>query len=264
MLRTAIALIIIMLYSNSAVADSNPKLARSFETFIKHTMTEVIKTYEGEHYNVGGYPTAIGTLYTKSLTQVDHKYKYDLEKSNSVINPYIGTLEVNIVEYIFESQNTEQLAAQVKQFKSTYTVKCIINFKRNKNNWVVLSSRMLFTDGWKEIDPQTAIEEIKCNDTRREIIDFECIDAAGSTVNFRVDTSKNEISDGHMLPKEVSDVLINNNGIIFTVTYGNNSELAFRHTINSNKNTLTIKNIYHDITIPEYRCKSTRPKLLLN
>jgi hypothetical protein len=140
-------------------ASDSAKLAESFEKFITTTMTEVIGTYEGIHFTL--HPCEDG-ICLKSSNHIDPNYKYDLEKTTSLISPYVGTLKVNgKQEWYRVFPNSDQGEFH---FSDPEKLNYVITFVPKKGKWEVLNGKYNGGNRWVDLEPGTALLALQCPD----------------------------------------------------------------------------------------------------
>ena len=103
----------------------------------------------------------------KSSFRIDSNYKYDLEKTNSIISPYVGILEFNLSEDFYSSSHDRAGAIASSYIYETEPYKYIIKFVPNKSKWNILSGKYFRMGEWVEMKPDLVLLQIKCRDKLR-------------------------------------------------------------------------------------------------
>lgn len=177
MINAMLIVATIVCWTSSALAADGTKLAKSYKKFIEATVSKIVKTYDGEHYTITCvYPEGAPDECMKTSRRINTSYKYDLEKSNSLISPYIGSLEVTIYEdtytYALPCDEYSFLGA-VKPYNEAEMLKNVcsvdsftysIKFVPDKNTWIVLSGKVSGQKGTKNLPPGDVIQSLYCND----------------------------------------------------------------------------------------------------
>ena len=94
-LLSIILTVLIMSTFSVAFADEQ-EIVESFKTFVSDTMTPIIASYQGEHYSIkyaDCSPIHEKSYWYKS-TVTTPRYVIDVKKTDSLISPYLGLLDI--------------------------------------------------------------------------------------------------------------------------------------------------------------------------
>ena len=132
------ALFLLIPYSAQAATDQ--EIVASFQQFITEQLTPIYETYKGNHYSIIGPSVFLGSkkqVWFKSKSDLDSQYSIDVEKTNSLVSPYIGTLVIKIHSVFSEHcpsyASAETATANRINNTTTYTFK--IAYQKEK--WVL-------------------------------------------------------------------------------------------------------------------------------
>ena len=164
------ALFLLIPYSAQAATDQ--EIVASFQQFITEQLTPIYETYKGNHYSVLGLSKDYSSKrqeWFKSKSDLDSKYSIDVEKTNSLVSPYIGTLVIKI--HYFSSEHFPSYAsaeaATASRINDTTTYTFKIAYQKEK--WVLTKygtqSALLGNNflGWYETN-NSLINILKCTD----------------------------------------------------------------------------------------------------
>ena len=161
-----VVFLLTLTFCNSVFAMEDSEVVDSFKQYVDNVMTQVTPTYEGTHYGLTNSSETGG--WYKSIKYLEPGYKIDVEKTNSLISPYVGTLEVSTKTVFYEHNPNKGIASEseIINFTSSSTYKFTIAYQND--NWVVTSAKEYdhFLD--KIYDSSTdIIKTLSCDDEIR-------------------------------------------------------------------------------------------------
>lgn len=118
MIRSILRVLVITLsiigFSAPAFAADDVQVVSFFKQFCDDNIAKVTATYEGTHYKIAYQEPSKYTkkpgYWIKLTGIVDPNYKYDVQKTNSLVSPYIGTLEVTYKTVFYKDFHTKEAA----------------------------------------------------------------------------------------------------------------------------------------------------------
>ena len=153
------ALLLVMPYPSQAATDQ--EIVASFQQFITEQLTPIYETYKGNHYSIIGphvYPDSKKQKWFKSKDDLDKKYSLDVEKTNSLVSPYIGTLVIKRNDFYSESFLSYESAEAATAIRHTNTRTYTFKIAYQNGKWVLKqygSQDTLFDNkfnGWTDTD----------------------------------------------------------------------------------------------------------------
>lgn len=121
--------------SNIVCAEpSDSEVVASFKQYVSDEVTKAIATYEIDNYRM--HKLSSGTWY-KTTSNLDPHYIIDVQKNNSLISPYIGSVEIKKAFQFYEECSTKGLAEKSTKVRLLNTAKYRFKMAYQDNNWVV-------------------------------------------------------------------------------------------------------------------------------
>lgn len=157
-----------MFYCLPVFAADDAQVVSSFKQYVSDILTQVNATYEGNNYRIAYIPLDAVTkrpgYWIKIKRTIDPTYNIDVQKSNSLISPYIGTLEVNTTNVFYKGYPNQQDAEATDAIDHTTgdNYKFTIAFQDEK--WVVTDSKEFSTllGKWFATDSKDIFQNLKC------------------------------------------------------------------------------------------------------
>jgi hypothetical protein len=107
-----LALVLLLAFSNLAyAAPSDTEIMNSFKDYVSKEVNKALATYESNNQIVVAVKDRKPPVWQKIHFTLNADYTIDLRKNDSLIRPYIGTLEIAKVIY-FENFATKEAAEQ--------------------------------------------------------------------------------------------------------------------------------------------------------
>ncbi|KAF0216763.1 MAG: hypothetical protein FD174_3586 [Geobacteraceae bacterium] len=157
-----------LLLCSKVFALTDTEVVDSFKQYVSDEMKKVFVSYEGTHYNVS-YVESNLNFWFKSYHKIDQNYKIDVEKTTSLISPYVGTLQVEVYYNTSDKFPTKKTAEQATTYKvhSIQTFKITLAYQENK--WVVTDAHFKSSslDSVIKQDKLSIYENLKCPDKIR-------------------------------------------------------------------------------------------------
>lgn len=167
-LRVMVITLSIIGFSAPAFAADDAQVVNSFKQFCDDNIAKVTATYEGTHYSIAYQQPSKYTQRPESWIKysgiVDPNYKYDVQKTNSLVSPYIGTLEVTYKTVVYKDFPTKE-AAEATNDIVRYTpvvYKFIVAYQDDK--WVVTDAKKYNSvlGEWFTLDTKDIFVILKC------------------------------------------------------------------------------------------------------
>lgn len=135
----------LLIFPNFAFAVSDEDALASFKSYIKVELEKVKQSYEGNRYSMyfmeADKKISRSALWYKQSAAINPEYKIDLQKTNSLISPYLGTLEVKIDDTIFIAHPIKEIAASLDLINyRTYSI-YIFSIAYQDDKWVITAIR---------------------------------------------------------------------------------------------------------------------------
>ena len=168
--------------SNYMISDEF--IIESFKCFLNNIVTQIKNSYEGNHYDLELQEDLLfkGEKRWVKLSETDFRFNFDLFKSDSLLNPYIGYLEMkNIVavygnfdrelhQFRFNSKQEAEMASDIVDFWDGRHYKFTYGYQNGQ--WVKIKieriDNLLGAGDWEEIDLNHSEYEFFCNDKIRD------------------------------------------------------------------------------------------------
>lgn len=157
-------------------------VAASFKFFVTNILNQIINSYKGNHYSLELQENVLydGDSYWLKTSEINFNYDFDLFKSESILNPYIGYLEMKNEVAIYGDFETEQwkykskqeaaLASDVVDFWNGKHFKFTYGYQNGQ--WVKIKVEyihpVLNPDEWKEENKTFSEYEFFCSDKIRD------------------------------------------------------------------------------------------------
>ena len=152
-------------------------ILKSFQNVVRELMTALVKSYNENRYEIYGLGSdKKASIWWKTKKVLMPTCKYDVEKTNSLVSPYVGIIEVDIClttsapEYM--SYKLMEMATNLTtESTTTYTLK----FAYQEGNWIFKRCKdfRVLADGTPWVDlmggkwynpPMSAYDYLKCWD----------------------------------------------------------------------------------------------------
>lgn len=148
-------LLLLMTYCLPTYANEQ-EIVNGFQTFVLNLVTPIEATYGKGYYNILGDD---GTYF--KAHKVNFKYECDIKKSDSVMFPYFGILEIsNDINYsnYYKTKKEAERALDVKF--TTHDIKRLI-YKYNNGEWIEDKAYFYSSGHWHRA-VNFSIGEFKC------------------------------------------------------------------------------------------------------
>lgn len=163
--------LIICLFSGVSFASSDTQATDSFKKYASDTMTKVLGTYTGTHYQISyipqaNYPYAFPSYWVKSIGAVDPDYKINVEKNNSPTTPYVATLEVTYKNTFYQIAPSKELAESSTIISTTQPFLYKFTLVLQDGKWCVTDAEQYdpAMNKWFKANNLDIFEELKCKD----------------------------------------------------------------------------------------------------
>lgn len=147
-MKKMLLLTFILLFALSSIVCAHPsdsEVVASFKQYVSGEVTKAISTYGTDNYHVNKYATttvsSTGSVnsitWCKTITEINPKYTIDVQKNNSLVSPYIGTMEISKTVRFYDECSTKEEAEKSNVIRISDT--CIYSFTLayQNDNWVV-------------------------------------------------------------------------------------------------------------------------------
>lgn len=150
-------------------AATDAEVVSSFKQYASDQLAKILETYEGVHYKVAyiepdRYSSKPKGYWFKLTGMVDPNYKIDVQKTNSLVSPYVATLEVNYKTLFYYDRPTKETAEAVTDIKrvSIEVYKFTVAYQDEK--WVVTEAKSYSSvlGKWFNRDTKDIYTELKC------------------------------------------------------------------------------------------------------
>lgn len=169
-----ILFLLISTFVSVAAASEDTDAVNSFKQYASDNVLKIKETYKGNHYRVSyiqkdNYPNSPPAYWLKISSDVDSNYKIDVQKTTSLISPYIGTLEITRNNVFYRHAATRELAeitTDIDKVTTDVTYKFTVAFQ--DGNWNVTSAVMYdpFLGRWFNTKTLDVFEELRCKDEK--------------------------------------------------------------------------------------------------
>jgi hypothetical protein len=149
-----LTLVLLSVLSNVVYAEpSDSQVVTSFKQYVSEEVNKAISTYEPDDYRVdrynvttvSGHGSTSRMVWRKSYHVLHSQYTVDLRKNDSLISPYIGTMEIPKTVRVYEDCATKEEAEKTTAINYTTTFKYKFTVAYQDNNWVVTKVQ---SDNW--------------------------------------------------------------------------------------------------------------------
>lgn len=167
--RIMLLVSLLMFFTIPAFAATDAEIVGSFKEFASENISKALETYDGIHYKVAyiepsKYSSKPNGYWFKLTGVLDPNYKIDVQKTNSLISPYIATLEVNYKTLCYYGRSTKEAAESVSNIERTSTDIYKFTVAYQDDKWVVTDakkySRLL--GEWFNTNTKDIFEVLKC------------------------------------------------------------------------------------------------------
>lgn len=159
-------------FCNIVFAMDDSEVVDSFKQYVDDAMTQVSTTYDGTHYSMtyedydGFKPMKEYVGWYKTTNFLEPGYKIDVQKTTSLISPYIGKLEVKINHVTFLTNKNKDIAEAEKLVNTNCSNMNTYIFAIAFQNgiWNVTSVR----SDYGELNPDSILNILRCKDKIRK------------------------------------------------------------------------------------------------
>lgn len=146
-------------------APTDAEIVISFKQYISDNMNKVLATYNGEHFSVI-YSDSYKDWF-KTRDDIDSNYKIDIKKTDSLLYPYVGTLEVNKRIAFYQHRDSKESAANDTNINRYVTETYRFTIAYQDNQWVVTDSKINnnLIDKWYDWS-KDIFASLKCSDDK--------------------------------------------------------------------------------------------------
>lgn len=141
-----VTLMLLFVITGIAYAEpSDSEVVSAFKQYVSDEVTRAIASYEPGSYQVKQHVitsvSSNGTkktiVWRKGIDELHPKYTIDVKKNNSLISPYIGTMEIEKTYYAYEDCPTKEEAEKSTKEMWRNKYKCRFELAYQDNKWVV-------------------------------------------------------------------------------------------------------------------------------
>ena len=160
---------LLLLYTVPALAADDAQIIASGNQYITSTMTKVLASYHGIHYNVtwiepnpaAGWPG----FWDKITGLVEHNYKVNVNKTGSLLlPPYIATLEVNYDTIFYQPYPTKPEAEASDKIAQTMSDIYKFTLAYQNGQWIVTDAKKYDSqlNQWFNTNTTDIFAELSC------------------------------------------------------------------------------------------------------
>ena len=158
-----LTLVLLLAFASLAsAAPSESEVIASFKSYVDKEVKKALVSYETDNQQLLVYKDRKPPLWQKEVYALSTDYTIDLRKNDSMIRPYIGTLEIAKITYsqTFATREAAE-ACDRPNYKDDQSRRYVITVAYQEGKWVVTRIYMPYYRQEKEV---VSISEILKND----------------------------------------------------------------------------------------------------
>lgn len=138
MKKVILLVCLLLAFCVPAYAMDDSQVVDSFRQYVQSNISLVEDSYKGNKYEVKYIKADYfsGAYWIKYATTLDPAYKIDVQKTNSLISPYVGTLEVDRNTVTYSGKTKEDAINQIGT-KYSYVDNFKFTIAYQGTGWVV-------------------------------------------------------------------------------------------------------------------------------